>query len=159
MGVRINPLGLLSGAFVGDIPLRVNSHLTIGPKFAYQDFNFVGTKSSILSAGVLADWHFGDAFQDSGYLSLQTTYTNMENSVTSKGKVFSRASRDLRFIGLIGYLWRWDNVTLNMAIGGGYTSYGNPDFIANDGEVFKKRISFPDIPVTIGADFSLGWAF
>ena len=159
VSIRISPFGLLGGAISGEIPLRINKRLAIGPMFAYQNFDFGGTVNTLAGGGLRADWHFGQAFNDGAYLSLQTAYSNIENSITSKDKVFSRKGNNLSVITAIGYLWRWDNVTLNLAIGAGYSSFGNPDFLAEDGEIYDNPIPLPDLPVAIGGDFSLGWAF
>ncbi|MDH5544723.1 MAG: DUF3575 domain-containing protein [Gammaproteobacteria bacterium] len=159
LSLRINPIGLVGAVFSGDVMLKVWPQVAVGPVFAYQDFDFSGASSKLLGTGMRIEWYFDEALQNGGYVGLLSTYAQTENSITEQAKRYSRAGRDLRIVGMIGYLWRWDNVTFNLGIGGGYTSFGNPDLIADDGAVFDMPIKFPDSHVAVNMDISLGWVF
>lgn len=159
VSIRLNPFGLIGASFAGDVPININEYLAIGPMFLYQNSEILNTASKARGYGVRVDYHFTNVSKDGGYVSWQSYFTDLESQITQTGKTYTLADEGWSSVAVLGYLWRWEHITFNMGIGVGLSQLSETEFVASDGEVLQQPIKIPKLPVAIGGDFSLGWAF
>lgn len=151
--IQVDPLSLLSGSLYAYWDIQASPAVTVGPTLNIFDAEVLGTKVSVVGAGLRATYAFsGASFQDGWFVSGHGRYgraTVTEGSNEGKGNIFSLST-------LMGYAWHYES-GLNFNLGAGAIYFASPETVAADNgqdiEVSSFRGFLPSV------DFTVGWAF
>ena len=160
-GIRLNPILVVLGGIDAEIPIKISPHLAITPTLMYQVPHPFGMPERGHGAGLRLDWHFNEVFNEGGYLSLLSSYTDLERSLEDNNKIYKAASKGLLTGVVLGYMWRkYKHAVFNVGLGVGYSTMGEAHYVADDGAVLESPSPY-SLPshLAIGVDWSLGWVF
>lgn len=157
--LHLNPVHAIDRTLTMEAFFPVEDHYTLGPAISLEYTDFVTTKNVAYVAGIRINKHFSKAHKTGAYIGGQLSYAYLENTKTVGAKIYKREGHDFRLTSVFGYLWRYEKFIFNVAIGGGFTSYGHPKKVTENGEEYTDTISLPDIPFLFDGDFSIGWVF
>jgi hypothetical protein len=153
VNIQVDPLSLVNGSLYAFGDFVTAPGVTVGPTLNIFSAEVLGTKISVLGAGVRATYIFsGNSFQDGWFVAGHGRYgraTVQEGSQEGKGNIFSLST-------LFGYGWYYES-GLNFNLGAGAIYFASPESVESKNGTKLEVSSFRGFLPSI--DFTMGWAF